>query len=69
MSYFEWVQGLQHFLWTEQEVNNRLIELMQQAFREVLEVATAQKIDMRTAALMRGIGRITEAKRRRGIFP
>ncbi len=69
VSYFEWVQGLQHFLWTEQEVNNRLIELMRQAFREVLGVATAQRIDLRTAALMRGIGRITEAKRRRGIFP
>jgi hypothetical protein len=35
----------------------------------VLAVATAQRIDLRTAALMRGIGRITEAKRRRGIFP
>jgi glutamate dehydrogenase (NAD(P)+) len=69
VSYFEWVQGLQHFLWTEQEVNNRLIELMKQAFREVLGVATAQRTDLRTAALMRGIGRITEAKRRRGIFP
>ena len=69
VSYFEWVQGLQHFLWTEQEVNNRLIELMKQAFREVLAVASAQRIDMRTAALMRGITRITEAKRRRGIFP
>jgi glutamate dehydrogenase/leucine dehydrogenase len=35
----------------------------------VLNVATAQKIDMRTAALMRGIDRIKEAKRRRGLFP
>jgi glutamate dehydrogenase (NAD(P)+) len=69
VSYFEWVQGIQHFLWTEQEVNNRLIELMKQAFREVLAVASAQRVDLRTAALMRGIGRITEAKRRRGIFP
>jgi glutamate dehydrogenase (NAD(P)+) len=69
VSYFEWVQGLQHFLWTEQEVNNRLIELMKQAFREVLAVAVRERTDMRTAALMRGIGRITEAKRRRGIFP
>jgi len=69
VSYFEWVQGIQHFLWTEQEVNNRLIELMKHAFREVLAVATAQRTDLRTAALMRGIGRITEAKRRRGIFP
>jgi glutamate dehydrogenase (NAD(P)+) len=69
VSYFEWVQGLQHFLWTEQEVNNRLIELMKQAFREVLAVASKERTDLRTAALMRGIGRITEAKRRRGIFP
>jgi hypothetical protein len=69
VSYFEWVQGLQHFLWTEEEVNNRLIGLMQQAFREVLAVAAAKSCDLRTAALMRGIGRITEAKRRRGIFP
>jgi glutamate dehydrogenase (NAD(P)+) len=69
VSYFEWVQGLQHFLWTEQEVNNRLIELMKQAFKEVLAVATSGRTDLRTAALMRGIGRITEAKRRRGIFP
>ncbi len=69
VSYFEWVQGLQHFLWSEQEVNNRLIALMQQAFREVLAVAVAKGCDLRTAALMRGITRITEAKRRRGIFP
>jgi glutamate dehydrogenase (NAD(P)+) len=69
VSYFEWVQGLQHFLWTEQEVNNRLIELMQAAFRDVLAVSVEKGCDMRTAALMRGIGRITEAKRRRGIFP
>jgi glutamate dehydrogenase/leucine dehydrogenase len=42
---------------------------MQQAFREVLAVAVAKGCDLRTAALMRGITRITEAKRRRGIFP
>jgi glutamate dehydrogenase (NAD(P)+) len=50
-------------------VNDRLIDLMRQAFREVLAVTKQQDIDMRTAALMRGITRITEAKRRRGIFP
>jgi hypothetical protein len=42
---------------------------MKQAFKEVLAVATSGRTDLRTAALMRGIGRITEAKRRRGIFP
>jgi glutamate dehydrogenase (NAD(P)+) len=69
VSYFEWVQGLQQFFWTENEVNNRLIELMQRAFREVLAAAESQKVSLRTAALMHGIGRVAEAKRRRGVFP
>jgi glutamate dehydrogenase (NAD(P)+) len=69
VSYFEWLQGMQHFMWTEEEVNTRLITLMQQAFRDVAWVAEDRGVDLRTAALMRGIGRIAEAKRRRGIFP
>jgi glutamate dehydrogenase (NAD(P)+) len=68
-SYFEWVQGLQQFFWTEQEVNTRLIDLMQRAFREVLTVAQHEDVSLRTAALMRGIDRVKEAKRRRGLFP
>jgi glutamate dehydrogenase (NAD(P)+) len=68
-SYFEWVQGLQQFFWSEQEVNGRLIDLMQRAFREVLAVATHEGVSLRTAALMRGIDRVKEAKRRRGLFP
>jgi glutamate dehydrogenase (NAD(P)+) len=69
VSYFEWVQGLQHFFWSEEEVNDRLISLMQRAFREVLELSQREGIDLRSAALMRGIGRVREAKRRRGVFP
>jgi glutamate dehydrogenase (NAD(P)+) len=69
VSYFEWLQGSQQFFWSEQEVNNRLIQLMQRAFREVQGVAERRKVSLRTAALMRGIERITEAKRVRGVFP
>jgi glutamate dehydrogenase (NAD(P)+) len=69
VSYFEWVQGLQHFFWSEDEVNSRLTTLMQRAFADVLATAEQRKVDLRTAALIRGIGRIAEAKRRRGIFP
>jgi glutamate dehydrogenase (NAD(P)+) len=69
VSYFEWVQGLQQFFWTEEEVNGRLIELMQRAFRETLHTAEAEGASLRTAALMRGISRVREAKRRRGVFP
>jgi glutamate dehydrogenase (NAD(P)+) len=69
VSYFEWVQGLQQFFWSEQEVNDRLIRLMQRASKDVWSVSRAKGVDLRTAALMRGIERVTEAKRRRGVFP
>ena len=69
VSYFEWVQGLQHFFWSEEEVNSRLITLMRRAFGEVLATAEEKQVDLRTAALMHGIARIREAKRRRGVFP
>jgi glutamate dehydrogenase (NAD(P)+) len=69
VSYFEWVQDLQNFFWTEEEVNARLGAIMQRAFHQVLTTAEEREVDLRTAALMRGIRRIAEAKRRRGIFP
>jgi glutamate dehydrogenase (NAD(P)+) len=69
VSYFEWVQGLQHFFWSEEDVNNRLISLMQRAFQDVIGVARSRGVSLRSAALIRGIERIKEAKRRRGIFP
>ncbi len=69
VSYFEWVQDVQRYFWTEDEVNSRLMTLMQRAFKEVLATAQQRGVNMRTAAMIRGIGRIAEAKRRRGIFP
>ena len=69
VSYFEWLQGSQQFFWSEQEVNNRLIQLMQRAFRDVHQKSEQRKVSLRTAALMRGIERIYEAKRVRGVFP
>jgi len=68
-SNFEWVQSSQKIFWTESEVNHKLIELMQQAYRRVRDAATAQEIDMRRAALRLGIQRIAQAKRTRGVFP
>jgi glutamate dehydrogenase (NAD(P)+) len=69
VSYFEWVQDAQMFFWTEEEVNQRLIQIMARAYRAVAEVAKSERIDLRTAALIRGITRVKEAKRRRGVFP
>jgi len=69
VSYFEWVQDAQKLFWTEDEVNRRLIDVMRRSFQEVHELALREQTDMRTASLMRGVGRVKEAKRRRGIFP
>ncbi len=69
VSYFEWVQDAQQFFWTEEEVNHKLVAIMQKSFRDVLAVARDRKVDLRTASLMRGIHRVAEAKRRRGVFP
>jgi glutamate dehydrogenase (NAD(P)+) len=69
VSYFEWVQDSQHQFWSEEEVNTRLTVIMQRAFRDVLATAEKHGVELRTAALMTGIGRVAEAKRRRGVFP
>jgi glutamate dehydrogenase (NAD(P)+) len=69
VSYFEWVQGIQQFFWSEEEVSARLIQLMMRAFGEVSAEAQHRRVNLRTAALVRGIERVKEAKRRRGVFP
>jgi glutamate dehydrogenase (NAD(P)+) len=69
VSYFEWVQGLQSFFWTEEEVNQRLQHVMDDAFHEVLEITQREKVDMREAAYMLAIGRVANAMMIRGIYP
>src|SRR5207253_4989973 len=61
VSYFEWVQDLQAFYWTEDEVNDRLRQIMERSYVDVLEVAEERKVTMRTAATIRGVGRVAEA--------
>jgi glutamate dehydrogenase (NAD(P)+) len=69
VSYFEWVQDAQQFFWSEEEVNQRLVTIMTKAFNDVLALSLSKNVDLRTASLMRGITRITAAKRLRGVFP
>ncbi len=69
VSYFEWVQALQAFPWTETEVNERLQRIMERSFAAVLETSRAHKVHMRTAALVRAISRVAEFTRLRGIYP
>jgi glutamate dehydrogenase (NAD(P)+) len=69
VSYFEWVQGLQHLFWTEKEVNNKLWDIMSGAFARVHQISVDKKCSMRTAALIAGIDRLAFAMNIRGFFP
>ncbi len=69
VSYFEWVQNLQELFWSEGEITERLMLILSRAFHEVKAIAERERIEMRTAALVLGVGRVAEAVRLRGIFP
>ena len=69
VSYFEWVQGLQSFFWSEEEINQKLERIMSKSFKEVLEASRLKGIDMRTAAMVRAILVVAEALVVRGIYP
>jgi glutamate dehydrogenase (NAD(P)+) len=69
VSYFEWVQDLQSFFWTEAEVNDKLYRQLEAAYQQVLQMARKNKLYMRDAALALGISRIAQAKQVRGLFP
>lgn len=69
VSYFEWVQDLQAFFWDENEVRERLRAILSRAFQEVWRVAEEQKVDVRLAAFLVGLGRLSLAMKQRGLFP
>jgi glutamate dehydrogenase (NAD(P)+) len=69
VSYFEWVQGLQHYFWKESEIISRLQEIMARAFTRVWQTAQKGGVDLRTGALMEGVSRVADAHVSRGLYP
>ena len=69
VSYFEWVQNLQHFRWDEDEVNGRLEKIIKRGFGEVAEKSKVDDTTPRVAAYELGIERVVEASRIRGYIP
>jgi len=69
VSYFEWVQDLQSFFWSETEVVDKLFRILEAAFTQTLQLTRKQKIPTRLAALSLGVRRVQEAKQLRGLFP
>jgi glutamate dehydrogenase (NAD(P)+) len=69
VSYFEWVQGLQHYFWDIEDVRRALHKIMKEAFSSVASTMNKYKIDMRTAAYVDSIEKVAHATKLRGIYP
>ncbi|MCY3911950.1 MAG: Glu/Leu/Phe/Val dehydrogenase [Chloroflexi bacterium] len=69
VSYFEWVQDLQQFFWTEAEINERLGRQMREALASVAATAEEAGVTLRQAAHMLAISRVAEATGLRGVYP
>jgi glutamate dehydrogenase (NAD(P)+) len=69
VSYFEWVQGLAHFFWNEDEVNQKMKTIITGAFDKVWDLKVEKKIDMRTAAMASAVRRLERAMLLRGLYP
>lgn len=69
VSYFEWVQDAQRFFWKEQDIRERLQEIITSAFHRTMEFSKKKKATMRMAALMNGIDQVAQAHSARGLYP
>jgi glutamate dehydrogenase (NAD(P)+) len=69
VSYFEWVQNLHREHWPKDEVNSRLEYKMIRAYRDVCSMSKKNETDMRTSALMLGVGRVADAIKSLGLWP
>jgi len=69
VSYFEWVQDFSSFFWTEDEINARLVRIMQEAFAGIWQVAQEHKVSLRTATFIVACQRILHAREMRGLYP
>ena len=69
VSYFEWVQDFSSFFWDEDEINQRLVKIMKDAFATVWQTAQQHKVSLRTATFIVACTRILHARELRGLYP
>ena len=69
VSYFEWVQDFSSFFWSEDEINARLVRIMQEAFAGIWQVSQEHKVSLRTATFIVACQRILHAREMRGLYP
>lgn len=69
VSYFEWVQDMASFFWSEEEINARMDKIMTDAMVHVWNKAKEKSCSLRTAAYIVACERILMARKERGIYP
>jgi len=69
VSYFEWVQDMASFFWSEDEINARMDKIMTDAMVHVWNKAKEKECSLRTAAYIVACERILMARKERGIYP
>lgn len=69
VSYFEWVQDVQRFFWKAKDIQDRLEDIITNAFHRTLRFSVEKRTTMRMAALMAGIDKVAQAHLHRGLYP
>jgi glutamate dehydrogenase (NAD(P)+) len=69
VSYFEWVQDFSSYFWSEDEINARLVRIMQEAFANIWKTAQEHRVSLRTATFIVACRRILNARDLRGLYP
>ena len=69
LGYFEWVQDMQAFFWTEREITDQLDRIVDEAMAGIRAMANAEKVDLRAAAMMVAVSRVADATTLRGLYP
>ncbi len=69
VSYFEWVQDFSSFFWSEDDINQRLVRIMREAFAAIWQVADEHQVSLRTATFIVACSRILHARELRGLYP
>ena len=69
VSYFEWVQDLQQYFWSRDEVMDRLERALDRSWGMVVARAKRDGVSNRTAAMAIGVERVVKTKQMRGLFP
>ena len=69
LGYFEWVQDMQAFFWSEAEITDQLDRIVDEGMAEVQAMAAAERVDLRSAGMMVAVARVADATTLRGLYP